>query len=84
MSKYNISNVDIQAFSVVQKRLHPYQRGRNRGRTLFSRPDSATYGRRVQGREYTVVIPARPFLMVQDEDWENINGKVKEYLVRSE
>jgi phage virion morphogenesis protein len=36
------------------------------------------------GRGHKVRIPARPFMMIQDEDWKEINEVAADYLLREQ
>lgn len=58
-----------------------YKGGERKGLTRFSREGKAGYGMKVPGRAYTIHIPARPFMMVQDEDWPKITQALGKYLI---
>ncbi len=58
-----------------------YKSGEKKGLTRFSKESKASYGRRVAGRAYTIHIPPRPFMMVQDEDWPAMTLKLGQYLI---
>jgi phage virion morphogenesis protein len=57
-----------------------YRGGRHRGRTLFSKEKKATMGMKAKGGAYTIGMPARPFIMVQDEDWQEIRWELIDFL----
>ncbi len=58
-----------------------YKSGERKGLTRFSKESKAGYGMKVPGRAYTIHIPARPFMMVQDEDWPEMTQRLGKYLI---
>ena len=58
-----------------------FKSGKRKGKTLFSKESKASFGKQVQSRAYTIKMPQREFMMVQEEDWENIRDKISNYLL---
>ena len=58
-----------------------YKRGERKGLTRFSKEGKAGYGMKVHGRAYTIHIPARPFMMVQEEDWPKMTQALGKFFV---
>lgn len=58
-----------------------YKRGERKGLTRFSKESKAGFGMKVPGRAYTIHITARPFMMVQDEDWPKMTQSLGKFLV---
>jgi phage gpG-like protein len=59
-----------------------HKRGKHAGRTLFARESKATFGMKRKGRGYTIHMPARPYMMVQTEDWTEIKEALTDYLLK--
>ena len=47
---------------------------------LFAKKSKARYAMKVAGKAYTIVMPRREFLMVQPEDWREIEAALANYL----
>jgi len=58
-----------------------FKSGKRKGRTYFSKEGKASYGKSVEIEGYKVHIDARPFMMVQDDDWPNIAEKLNNYII---
>lgn len=58
-----------------------YKSGERKGLTRFSREGKAGFGMRVPGRAYTIHIPPRPFMMVQEEDWPKMTQLLGKYFI---
>ena len=54
--------------------------GRPGSGDLFAKRSKARYAMKVAGREYTIVMPKREFLLVQPEDWTEIRAALQEHL----
>ncbi len=57
-----------------------FKSGERKGLTRFSKESKAGYGMKVPGKAYTINMPARPFMMVQEGDWTDITTAVSKYL----
>lgn len=57
-----------------------YKSGKKKGKTLFSKSGSATYGMKAPGKAYTITMPARPFLGLNDDDLNKILGIITDDL----
>ena len=57
--------------------------GRNRNSpNLFSKANQkAKFAMKVAGKAYTITMPKREFLMVQPEDWKEIEAALTDYLL---
>lgn len=48
---------------------------------LFSKPKKAKFGMKVAGKAYTISMPKREFMLIQPEDWKEIERALGEYLI---
>lgn len=60
--------------------MRQYKKGKYGGKTLFAKQSKASFGMKVMGGAYTIHMPARPFLMIQDEDWEKMERMLENYI----
>ncbi len=67
----------------VERILHfrTFKRGERKGKTLFSNASKATHGMKVMGGAYDIEMPARPFLLIQDEDWVEMRAALGDFLI---
>lgn len=58
-----------------------FKRGPRKGKTRFSKAGKATYGMKASGKAYSINIPARPYMVIQDEDWTEIKATLRDYII---
>lgn len=58
-----------------------FKRGKNKGKTLFSKEKKATHGMKLNISGYKMVIPARPFLLLAEQEKGEIRAVIKKYVV---
>lgn len=54
------------------------------GKSQFSRESKARYGMRVDRQSHTTNMPARPFMMIQAQDWPVILENLTDYILKQE
>ena len=59
-----------------------FKSGKRKGRTLFSKEGKASFGKKVNFGGYTVKMPQREFMMMQDEDWPEIRNVLADYILK--
>lgn len=57
-----------------------YSRGKNAGKTLISKEKIASYGMKTSGKSYSINMPARPFMGLNDDDLNKILGIIQDEL----
>lgn len=60
-----------------------FRRGRNKGRTLFSKTRKAQFGMKVQVGDYRITIPPRPYLGFNDADIAEAVTAIKAYILEA-
>lgn len=55
-----------------------------KGKVRFSKESKATFGKKVNFGAYTITMPRREFMLVQEEDWPEIRNQLSEYILRLE
>ena len=53
-----------------------------RGKVRFSKESKTTFGKKVSFGAYTITIPKREFMLVQEEDWPDIRNKLSDYILK--
>lgn len=59
-----------------------FKAGPRKGKTLFSKANKASHGMKTAVGAYNIKIPARPYLLVQDEDWPEMRAALNDFLLR--
>jgi phage virion morphogenesis protein len=61
-----------------------FRSGPRKGRTQFSRERGATMGMRIHIGPHDITIPKRSYMLLQDDDWQEIIRLGEDYLFRHE
>ncbi len=57
-----------------------HKRGKNKGKTLFSTEKKANFAQKVMSHK--IVIPARPFMFLTDEDYLHMNALIADFFIK--